>query len=208
MNSTRCLHPAESCAPRSADRRAWLRGAAALAATALPAGRAAFAQINAGPYVPTPTGVVDAMLAMAELRAGDVLYDLGSGDGRIVIEACRFAGVRAVGVEIDPELVERARRNAREAGVSDRAAFRTADLFRTDLSEATVVTLYLLPDIVRSLVPKLARELRPGARVISHDYALDPLVPDLVRELVVPEKKNINNTERAILMRYRMGATG
>jgi SAM-dependent methyltransferase len=130
------------------------------------------------PFVRTPTGVVDTMLSVANVTADDVVYDLGSGDGRIPIRAARTYGARAVGIEIKSDLVDAARVNAREAGVSDLVTFRQGDLFEADISEATVVTLYLVPSVNLRLRPKLFRELEPGTRVVSHDFDMDEWVPD------------------------------
>ena len=128
-------------------------------------------------YVPTPAAVVDAMLDVAAVRANDVVYDLGSGDGRIVIAAARKFGARGVGVEIDPALVKRATDNAVAAGVSDRVRFVTENLFTVDVSEASVVTLYLLQSLNERLRPKLVRELKPGTRVVSHVFNMGPEWP-------------------------------
>jgi SAM-dependent methyltransferase len=130
------------------------------------------------PYVPTPENVVDSMLVLAGVGTDDVVYDLGSGDGRIPIFAARTYGARGVGIEIKPDLVEEARANAREAGVADRVTFRQGDLFEADLSGATVVTLYLLPDVNRQLRPRLFEQLDPGDRVVSHDFDMDEWEPD------------------------------
>src|ERR1700694_877459 len=119
-------------------------------------------------FVPTPTAIVDAMLKLARVTATDVIYDLGSGDGRIVITAAQKYGARGVGVEIDPELIKKATREARKANVAGLITFVQADLFKTDLSEASVVTLFLSPSINRRLEAKLKRELKPGSRIISH----------------------------------------
>lgn len=134
-------------------------------------------------YVPTPEAVVDAMLTLARVTSADVVYDLGSGDGRIPIEAARKYGARGVGVELDPALVQRARDNAQAAGVADKVTFVQADLFRTDLSEATVVTLFLSPSVNLRLRSKLQRELKPGARVVSNRFPIADWVPD--QELTV-----------------------
>lgn len=134
-------------------------------------------------YVPTPTAVVDAMLSAAQVTADDVVYDLGSGDGRIVIAAAQKYGARGVGIELDPQLVKKANANALKAGVSDRVTFRQGDLFKADLSDATVVTLYLSYSINRRLEDKLKRELRSGARVVSHRFDMGDWRPD--RELKV-----------------------
>lgn len=125
------------------------------------------------PYVPTPRHVVLTMLELGNVSSDDVVYDLGSGDGRIVITAAKEFGARGVGVEIDSQLVQRARRKARRAGVADRVEFRQGDLFETDLREATVVTLYLWPDMNNRLRPKLQRALDPGDRVVSHSFDID-----------------------------------
>jgi SAM-dependent methyltransferase len=128
-------------------------------------------------YVPTPQPVVDAMLDLAQVTGNDTVYDLGSGDGRIVITAARKHGARGVGVEIDQLLVKKARENAVAAGVSDRVRFVNQNLFTTDLRPATVVTLYLLQSINERLRPKLVRELKPGARVVSHVFNMGPEWP-------------------------------
>ena len=130
------------------------------------------------PYIRTPTTLVDTMLALADVTTDDVVYDLGSGDGRIPIMAAQKYGARAVGIEIKPELVEKARANAREADVSDLVEFRQGDLFKADISEATVVTLYLVPALNIRVRPKLFHELRPGARVVSHDFDMNKWTPD------------------------------
>jgi protein-L-isoaspartate O-methyltransferase len=128
-------------------------------------------------YVPTPQAVVDAMLEIADVKRSDIVYDLGSGDGRIVITAARKYGARGVGIEIDPSLVKKATENAAAAGVSDRVRFVTQNLFSSDIGEATVVTLYLLQSINERLRPKLVRELKPGARIVSHVFNMGPEWP-------------------------------
>ena len=125
------------------------------------------------PYVPTPRHVVLTMLELGDVSADDALYDLGRGDGRIVITAAKELGARGVGVEIYSQLVQRARRKARRAGVAVRVEFRQGDLFEHDLREATVVTLYLWPDMNNRLRPKLQRALDPGDRVVSHSFDID-----------------------------------
>lgn len=130
------------------------------------------------PYVPTPQPVVDRMLEMAEIDADDVLYDLGSGDGRIVIRAAAKYGSRGVGIEIDPKRIEEARKNAREAGVQDLVEFRQGDLFEADISEATAVTLYLLPDVNRKLRPMFFEQLQPGTPVVSHSFDMGEWEPE------------------------------
>jgi SAM-dependent methyltransferase len=129
-------------------------------------------------FVPTNIDVALGMLRLAGVTATDVVYDLGSGDGRLVIAAAKRYGARGVGIEIDPSLVADATRNADTAGVADRVRFRTADLFQTDLREATVVTLYLTPSLNLRLRPKLFRELRPGARVVSNNFDMGDWEPD------------------------------
>ena len=135
-------------------------------------------------WLPTPEKVVDAMLHLAGAGPGDVLYDLGSGDGRTAIAAAARFGVReAKGVEVRPHLLRRSRDQARRAGVKDRVRFVGGDLFRVDLSGATVVTLYLLPRLNRKLRPRLLSQLRPGARVVSHDFGMDDWAPDRTLEV-------------------------
>lgn len=129
-------------------------------------------------YDPSPREVVRAMLDLAGVTEKDVVYDLGSGDGRIPIAAARDYGARGVGIEIDPKLVARARTNAEEAGVAERVTFRNEDLFEADFREATVVTLFLLPEVNLRLRPRLLAELRPGTRVISHYHDMGDWEPD------------------------------
>lgn len=121
-------------------------------------------------YVPTPQPVVDAMLALAEVGPNDVLYDLGSGDGRIPVTAAREHGIRAIGIDINPTRIAEANENAEQAGVTELVTFREEDLFEADISEATVVTLYLLQSLNVKLRPKLLSELRPGTRIVSHAF--------------------------------------
>lgn len=130
------------------------------------------------PYVATAQRIVRRMLEVANVSKEDVVYDLGSGDGRIPITAAQAYGARGVGVEIDPDLVAKARAKAEAAGVADRVEFRQQDLFKTDLEEATVVTLYLWPEINVKLRPKLLRQLDPGDRIVSHDFRMGEWEPD------------------------------
>jgi ribosomal protein L11 methylase PrmA len=132
------------------------------------------------PYVPTPPDVVDRMLALARVTKNDVVYDLGSGDGRIVIAAARKYGARGVGIEIDPERVKEARRNARRAGVGRLAKFRLEDALTANVAEATVVTLYLLSSGNDLLKPALLRHLKPGTRVVSHAFGMAGWQPEKV----------------------------
>jgi SAM-dependent methyltransferase len=129
------------------------------------------------PDVRTPLVVVNEMLRLANVTAGDVIYDLGSGDGRILIAAARDRGARGVGLEIDPALVAQSTDHAQRLGLADRLSFRQQDLFEADLTPATVVTLYLSPDLNRRLRPKLLSELRPGARIVSHSFDMGDWVP-------------------------------
>lgn len=156
------------------------------------------------PYFTTPPAVVNEMLRLAQLSKNDVLYDLGSGDGRIVIAAAQKYGIRGVGIDIDPERIREANENARRAGVSDRVKFVQQDLFQADLREATVVTLYLLPSVNLKLRPKLLRDLKPGTRVVSHAFDMGMWRADHVIEVegraiyywVVPKEipKNLQNS--------------
>jgi SAM-dependent methyltransferase len=160
--------------PPLPGRRALLHGAASLAGLGLapvlllPA--RAERPLPTVPYVSTPHDIVERMLAMARVGREDMVYDLGCGDGRIVITAAARRGARGVGIDLDPERIAEAQANARRAGVHDRVRFRQADLFRTDFSPATVVMLYLLFEVNLKLMPQLWRQLRVGARVVSHDF--------------------------------------
>jgi predicted RNA methylase len=121
-------------------------------------------------FVPTPQEVVDAMLKLAKVTKNDVVYDLGSGDGRIPITAAKTYGARGVGIDIDPQRIKEANENLKNAGVGDRVKFLNQDLFTTDISEATVVTLYLLPSLNLKLMPILNKQLKPGTRIVSHAF--------------------------------------
>jgi len=134
-------------------------------------------------YLPTPQPVVEAMLHLAGVSRTDVVYDLGSGDGRIPIAAARQHGARGVGIEFDARMIERARCHAREAGMESRVEFRQEDLFQSDLREATVVTLFLFPHMVQQLGPKLFAELRPGTRIVSHRFGFGERPPDRAIEV-------------------------
>ena len=137
-------------------------------------------QVPRAPYVATPPDVVDRMLDLASITSRDVLYDLGCGDGRIVIAAARRFGARGVGVDIDPARIAEAQLNAARAQVEHLVTFRLEDALDTDVSEATVVTLYLLSAQNVALRPNLTRQLRPGARIVSHNYAMGDWDPDVV----------------------------
>jgi SAM-dependent methyltransferase len=131
-------------------------------------------------YVPTPSVIVDVMLKMARITAEDVVYDLGCGDGRIVIEAAKLYGARGVGIDIDPRRILQSRENARKEGVADRVDFLMQDIFESDISKANVVMLYLLPTLNLQIRPKLWKDLAVGTRVVSHAYDMGDWVPDQV----------------------------
>jgi tRNA G37 N-methylase Trm5 len=163
---------------------------------------AAFGQVETrrGPdviYVPTPYEVVDAMLKLANVGKGDVLFDLGSGDGRIPVTAAKRFGIRAVGIDIDPQRIAEAKENAAKNKVTHLVQFRNEDMFLTDIHEASVVTLYLLPDLNVKLRPRLLAELKPGTRIVSHAFDMGTWKPDATVELegrsiylwTVPERK-------------------
>lgn len=150
-----------------------------------------------GPYVPTPQVVVDQMLRIGNVGPNDYVIDLGSGDGVIVLTAARRLKARGMGVEIDPELVKLSNAEAKRHGVADRAQFVVQDVFKADLSRASVVTLYLLPGMMINLRPKIFNELRPGTRVVSHDYHFDEWRADDSYTWDVPEKEKINGVPSA-----------
>lgn len=162
---------------------AWLT-AAILSVTLAAAQPAPPQPRQVAPYVPTTEAGVDAMLNLARVTSADVVYDLGCGDGRIVIAAARNFGARGVGIDFDPARIAEAKENARRAGVEKLVRFERRDFFATDIREATVVTLFLLPDVNLRLRPKLMRELKPGTRVVSNTFDMGDWKPD--REAVVP----------------------
>ncbi|HEY1289329.1 MAG TPA: class I SAM-dependent methyltransferase [Burkholderiales bacterium] len=129
-------------------------------------------------FVPTPQEVVEDMLRLANVQKGDVLYDLGSGDGRIAITAARKYGIKATGIDIDPQRIREASENAKKAGVTSLVQFRQEDLFTADFKDATVITLYLLPDLNVKLRPKLWNELKPGTRIVSHQFEMGAWKPE------------------------------
>jgi hypothetical protein len=139
------------------------------------------------PYVPTPQEVVERMLQIAKVGPADYLIDLGSGDGRIVITAAKKHGARGFGVDLNPVRITEAEENARKAGVVDKVAFYQRDLFETDLSQATVITMYLLPRVNLALRPKLL-ELKPGTRLVSHDFSMDDWTPDFKVRMDIKDK--------------------
>ncbi len=157
-------------------------------AAALAVATRAFAQPPALPtpdihYVPTSNGVAEAMLKLAKVTPSDVVYDLGSGDGRIVVMAAKTFGARGVGVELDGNLIKTATKNAKKAGVEDKVTFLQQDLFKTDLSDATVVAIYLSNSINMRLRSILERQLKPGSRVVSHRFTFGDWKPDAERHL-------------------------
>ncbi|MCC2957432.1 class I SAM-dependent methyltransferase [Massilia sp. IC2-477] len=169
-------------------RRTLLLSAAATAGSLVLPMRASLAQDAVEPknldvpYVPTPQDVVDRMLEMGRVGKNDVLYDLGCGDGRIVVTAAKARGARGTGIDLNPVRIAEAQENAKKAGVSDRVNFKVGDLFQADVSPATVVTLYLLPSVNVKLRPRLWQQLKVGTRVVSHAFDMGPDWP--------PEKKD------------------
>lgn len=157
------------------------------------------------PFVPTPIEVVDRMLELAEVKKGDVVYDLGSGDGRIVIRAAKKFGVKAVGIEMDSWLLDKARKDARAAGVSHLVAFRAEDALKADISRATVVTLYMLPWFNEAMKPSLKKFLKPGARIVAHDFGIEGWKPDETVKLPEPEKKLGGAVHYHTIFLWRMG---
>jgi cyclopropane fatty-acyl-phospholipid synthase-like methyltransferase len=160
------------------------------------------------PFVPTPMDVVDKMLELAEVKKGDVVYDLGSGDGRIVIRAAKKYGVRAVGIEMDRLLLDKARKDAKAAGVSHLVEFRAEDAMKVDLTKATVVTLYMLPWFNEAMKPSFKKYLKPGARIVAHDFGIEGWEPDKTVKLTDPEKKVGGLIHYHTLYLWRMGKDG
>ena len=163
---------------------------AALAAPLVAQYPAPPASSSLAPYVPTPQDVVDRMLSLANVTGADVVYDLGCGDGRIVIAAAKEFGARGVGVDLDPQRIREAQANAVRAGVADRVTFRVEDVFDTDLQSATVVTLFLSPELNARLRPKLTSQPKPGTRIVSHRYGIGDWVPEKTRTVTVSETRN------------------
>ena len=157
---------------------------------------------NAGPYVPSPQSVVADMLRYAEVNAKDFLIDLGSGDGRIVLTAAKVFGARGFGVEIKEDLVKRANEAAQKEGVADRVRFMKQDLFKTDISQASVITMYLLPDTVVLLRDKFLKELRPGTRIVSHDYPLTGWLAEKWMQMDLEDKVQISGVTTTLIYLY------
>jgi hypothetical protein len=157
---------------------------------------------NAGPYVPSPQSVVSDMLRYADVGPGDFLIDLGSGDGRIVLTAAKVFGARGFGVEIKEELVKRANEAAHREGLADRVKFIKQDLFKTDISQASVITMYLLPDTVNLLKDKFLSELRPGTRIVSHDYPLTGWIPEKYWQMDLEDKVQISGVTTTLIYLY------
>ena len=157
---------------------------------------------DAGPYVPSPQSVVSDMLREAGVNDRDFLIDLGSGDGRIVLTAAKVFGARGFGVEIKEDLVKRANEAAAKEGIAERVKFIKADLFKTDISPATIITMYLLPDTVNLLKDKLLAELRPGTRIVSHDYPLNGWLPEKWWQMDLEEKVKISGVTTTLIYLY------
>jgi hypothetical protein len=162
--------------------------------------------VDAGPYVPSPQSVVADMLKLASVGAKDYVIDLGSGDGRIVLTAAKVFGASGFGVEIKPELVKESNEAAKIQGVSDRVKFITQDLFKTDISKASVLTMYLLPNTVNMLKDKLLAELRPGTRILSHDYPLTGWVPEKYVQMDLEDKVAISGVTTTLIYLYLVPA--
>ena len=157
---------------------------------------------DAGPYVPSPQSVVSDMLRYAEVGPHDYLIDLGSGDGRIVLTAAKVFGARGFGVEIKDDLVKRSNEAAKQEGVADRVRFMKQDLFKTDLSQASVITMYLLPDTVNLLKDKFLSELKPGTRIVSHDYPLTGWIPEKYVQMDLEDKVQISGVTTTLIYLY------
>ena len=157
---------------------------------------------DAGPYVPSPQSVVSDMLRYAEVGPDDFLIDLGSGDGRIVLTAAKVFGARGFGVEIKDELVRKSNEAAQREGLAERVKFLKQDLFKTDMSRATVITMYLLPDTVNLLKDKFMDELRPGTRIVSHDYPLTGWIPEKYVQMDLDDKVQISGVTTTLIYLY------
>ena len=161
---------------------------------------------DAGPYVPSPQSVVADMLRYADVGPNDYLIDLGSGDGRIVLTAAKVFGARGFGVEIKDELVKKSNEAAKKEGIAERVKFIKQDLFKTDISQATVITMYLLPDTVNLLKDKFLSELKPGTRIVSHDYGLSGWIPEKYAQFDLEDKVHISGVTTTIIWLYLVPA--
>ena len=157
---------------------------------------------DAGPYVPSPQSVVSDMLRYADVGPTDFLIDLGSGDGRIVLTAAKVFGARGFGVEIKDDLVRKSNEAAQKEGLGERVRFMKQDLFKTDMSQATVITMYLLPDTVNLLKDKFLNELRPGTRIVSHDYPLTGWIPEKYVQMDLEDKVQISGVTTTLIYLY------
>jgi len=157
------------------------------------------------PFVPTPIEVIDRMLELAEVKKGDVIYDLGSGDGRIVIRAAKKYGVRAVGIEMDSSLLDKARKAAKAEGVGHLVEFRSEDALKADISRATVVTLYMLPWFNEAMKPNFKKMLKPGARIVAHDFGIEGWEPDKTEKLPGFELKAEGHKHQHTIYLWRIG---
>jgi hypothetical protein len=162
--------------------------------------------VDAGPYVPSPQSVVADMLKLADIGPQDFVVDLGSGDGRIVLTAAKVFGASGFGVEIKDELVKLSNEAAKKEGVADRVKFIKADLFKTDISRATVLTMYLLPHTVNMLKDKLLTELKPGTKILSHDYPLSGWLPEKYEQMDLEDKVKISGVTTTLIYLYMVPA--
>lgn len=160
------------------------------------------------PYVPTPIEVVDRMLEFGTVKKADIVYDIGSGDGRVIIQAAKKYGAKGVGIEMDPPLVELARRNAKQEGVDHLVEFRQGDALIADVSGATVITLYMLPSFNERLKPVLERQLKPGTRVVVHDYPIEGWKPVKWEEMPLMDTRPEVTPHKHVLYLYEWKAGG
>jgi len=156
------------------------------------------------PFVPTPIEVVDQMLELAEVKKGDVVYDLGSGDGRIVIRAAKKYGARGIGIEMDRTLIDKARKSAQAEGVSHLVEFRVEDALKTDISPATVVTLYMLPWFNEAMKPNFQKYLKPGSRIVAHDFGIEGWTPAETEKLPEIEHRSGGYKHQHVLYLWKI----
>jgi cyclopropane fatty-acyl-phospholipid synthase-like methyltransferase len=156
------------------------------------------------PFVPTPIEVVDRMLELAEVKNGDVVYDLGSGDGRIIIRAAKKYGARGIGIEMDRTLIDKARKSAQAEGVSHLVEFRVEDALKTDISPATVVTLYMLPWFNEAMKPNFQKYLKPGSRIVAHDFGIEGWTPAKTEKLPEIEYRSGGYKHQHILYLWKL----